>query len=66
MYQINVNSYAIEEGDRISFVKSGGGELDILIGIVGTREGLEGSEMGPRVIEKDEYVELSIIPTVKV
>ena len=61
MYQINSNTYAIEENDKIAFVRDGGGDLDIFIG---EEEALRDPETGPRVIEKGERVEIFIAPKV--
>ena len=60
MYKINDNTYAIEKGDNVKFIRDGGGEIDILTG----KEKHIDSEEGPRIIEKDEAVILTVMPIV--
>lgn len=63
MYKINDNCYAIEDTDNITFVRDGGGKIDIM---AGTEQWSKNPEDGPTIITSHEVVKLSIIPEINI
>ncbi len=59
MYQINERSWAIEEGDNISFVRNGGGEIQVFIGNCEAMKS-SGPDDGPHTYAEGEMVVLEV------
>ena len=62
MRKVSENVYAIEAEDRITIIREGGGDLDVLIG---DKEAMN-SEDGPHTITSGEMVLLTVVPVVPI
>ena len=59
MYQINDRSWAIEEGDNISFVRDGGGKMQVFVGDCDVMKSHD-PDGGPRTYVEGEMVVLEV------
>ena len=59
MYKINETTYAIEEGDNITFVRDGGGLIQLFAGCTGAMES-HNPDDGPSIYGEEEYIVLEV------
>ena len=59
MYQINERSWAVEEGDNISFVRSGGGQMQVFVGDCEAMKSHD-PDGGPHTCAEGEMVVLEV------
>ena len=59
MYKINDNTYALEVGDNIAFVKDGGGTIQLWGGMKGAMQNSNPDD-GPATYAEEEYIVLEV------
>ena len=59
MYKINDRAYALEEGDNLSFVRDGGGMIQIFAGACDAMKS-DDPDAGPSIYAEEEMVVLGV------